>query len=214
MREDDPKLVQRIHLALAGDEHEDGLLQLAHPCVGLHALDDADGQSRRFRIERVVREPVVLQAGGRIWPRVHVFVERLPEEVLADEHPLLKALVEPRLLVLDCLDRRILPPGLAFFIDTSRRWPRRYQGEVRREEVVENDPRTPDVNLRSQLLAEDLWRHVEQGPPGECSVLLRGVEKLRKTKVDDLDEGALPVNQHDVLRLQVLVHEAPEVHEG
>mmetsp|Transcript_133188 Transcript_133188/g.332526 ORF Transcript_133188/g.332526 Transcript_133188/m.332526 type:complete len:204 (-) Transcript_133188:1247-1858(-) len=60
MCEQGTQLWNGIHRTLVGNEQEDGLLQLAHPCIGLHTLHNTDREGRRHLAELL--EPWMLQA--------------------------------------------------------------------------------------------------------------------------------------------------------
>mmetsp|Transcript_115788 Transcript_115788/g.248811 ORF Transcript_115788/g.248811 Transcript_115788/m.248811 type:complete len:330 (+) Transcript_115788:639-1628(+) len=89
-----------------------------------------------------------------------------------------------------------------------------FEGRVAAEQNVHDDSTAPDVALLVVLPGEDLRSHVVRraSPALHGRVLLR-VELLGEAEVDDLDGCGVLLHHHDVLRLQILVHEFLAVHE-
>mmetsp|Transcript_22602 Transcript_22602/g.64137 ORF Transcript_22602/g.64137 Transcript_22602/m.64137 type:complete len:446 (+) Transcript_22602:1-1338(+) len=211
VREDLTQLRQHRLGALVGDEEEDGLLQLRLAGVGVQALRDAHRQ-RRGRLREHL-EPRMLEAGGGVRPRVGVLQQHLLQQALAQgrDRAVHELAVRAERVLADGPLQLALPPVHVF-----ARWqrPGSHEGVIASDEVVQDATSAPDVHLRRELEPEDLWGHVQEGASEVLRNGLVGLEELGQAKVDDFDRGGVFVTEHDVLRLQILVHEALAVHEG
>jgi len=88
--------------------------------------------------------------------------------------------------------------------------------EPARQDFVHDDPNSPYVNALSYelvLFLDDLWRHINT-----CTAkaeVVTPVVLLTQAKIDDFQTGQiLLVGQHDVLRLEVTVHQAERMHKS
>mmetsp|Transcript_33825 Transcript_33825/g.76566 ORF Transcript_33825/g.76566 Transcript_33825/m.76566 type:complete len:342 (+) Transcript_33825:106-1131(+) len=210
VREDGTELLKSRCRALVGHEQKDGLLQLGLPCVSVKALHQANRERRWGGLELL--KPGVLQASCGVGPELRILFEHLHQETSAGCRG---AAREPRILsvwLLSYCSLYLQVPPVNILAGWQR--PGCHEGIVACKEVVENDAEAPDIGFEGQLSAEGLRRHVKQGAAEGGGDLLVSFEELGEAEVYDFDRGGLAVREHDVLGLQVLVHEALAMHEG